>query len=176
MPIKLVKNASSQFANEVELRKQQWLEATNGFLGWVLNLDADEWFEESFIDYIDDFVKQDTIDLYCFRLYDMWDEDHYREDEYWQAHFLYRPFLARVRSTFQPVWKETPQHCGRFPENIFQLTHSLSTIRVKHLGWAKEKDRLEKYERYKLLDPNSLYGNEKQYESILDKNPRLKQW
>lgn len=176
MPIKLVKNASSQFANEVELRKQQWLEATNGFLGWVLNLDADEWFEESFIDYIDDFVKQDTIDLYCFRLYDMWDEDHYREDEYWQAHFLYRPFLARVESTFQPVWKETPQHCGRFPENIFQLTHSLSTIRVKHLGWAKEKDRLEKYERYKLLDPNSLYGNEKQYESILDKNPRLKQW
>ena len=27
----------------------------------------------------------------------MWNETHYREDEYWNAHSVYRPFLMRYQ-------------------------------------------------------------------------------
>ncbi|MDQ0270597.1 glycosyltransferase family 2 protein [Cytobacillus purgationiresistens] len=176
IPIHIIRNDTSKFSNEVELRKQQWEETVNTNPEWILNLDADEMFESQFSQYIELLLQHEGIDLYCFRLYDMWDDAHYREDSLWFAHQIYRPFLVRYRPDFECEWKETAQHCGRFPENIFKLSHSLSTLRVKHFGWAKYEDRLNKYERYMKLDPNAHFGMEAQYDSILDKDPNLIRW
>ena len=57
-----------------------------------------------------------------------------RKDPLWQAHTVYRPFLIRYREDFAYKWKEAPQHCGRFPANIFELQHELSNLRLKHFG------------------------------------------
>ncbi|MBQ4870385.1 glycosyltransferase family 2 protein [Priestia megaterium] len=176
VPYKIIRNEDSKFSNEVELRKQQWEETVNTEPNWILNMDADEIFEDKFDRDIQHLLTQGDYDLYSFRLYDFWNDTHYRQDDYWRSHFYYRPFLVRYRDDFSYTWKETPQHCGRFPNNIFQLPNSISNLRVKHYGWSKLEYRLEKYKRYLTLDPHGQYGMKGQYDSILDENPNLIKW
>lgn len=176
IPLTIISNEHSRFHNEVELRKQQWEETIKVHPEWILNLDADEVFEARFAEEIGEMVSSKDVDVYCFRLYDFWNKHQYREDEYWSAHTNYRPFLVRYRSDFQYTWKDTPQHCGRFPENIFSLSCSISPLRLKHYGWASRETREAKYERYLRLDPQAEYGWKEQYESILDEKPRLIEW
>ncbi|MWC29467.1 glycosyltransferase [Paenibacillus sp. MMS18-CY102] len=176
IPVRLIRNARSRFGNEIELRKQQWAETVASQPEWILCLDADEQFEERFAADVHALLAQQDTDMYCFRLYDLWDASHYREDFYWRAHDTYRPFLLRYRPDFTYEWQETPQHCGRLPINIFQLPNQVSQLRLKHYGWSNPKDRQAKYERYMRLDPDGRYGWREQYESILDAQPRLIQW
>lgn len=176
IPLNLVRNETSKFSNEIELRKQQWSETLKTNPEWIINLDADEIFEDRFSDEIPHLLARQDVDVYCFRLFDFWNDTHYRDDPQWQAHTIYRPFLIRYRKDFAYKWKETPQHCGRFPVNIFEQKHELSNLRLKHLGWAKQEDRINKFNRYQLLDPDGIYGNQAQYQSILDPSPNLIPW
>ncbi len=176
IPVHIIQNDKSMFASEVELRKRQWRETIKTNPDWILNLDADEMLEDDFWDEAQKLINKQNYDLYCFRLYDMWNETHYREDKYWHAHNIYRPFLMRYQPDFNYVWHETPQHCGRFPVNIFSFPQYASEFRVKHFGWATPEDRVEKYKRYQFLDPDAIYGIREQYDSILDTNPNLIKW
>jgi hypothetical protein len=106
----------------------------------------------------------------------MWDKTHYREDKYWNAHRVYRPFLMRYQRGFHYTWNEISQHCGRFPVNTFLFPKAESEFRVKHLGWARQEDRVEKHIRYQRLDPDAIYGIKEQYDSIMDSNPSLVGW
>lgn len=176
IPTVLIKNKSSKFSNEINLRRQQWEETIKTRPDWIVILDADEIFENRFKDHVLELIKNPNIDVYTFRLYDFWDETHYREDQFWNAHYRYRPFLIRYKPDFQYHWHEIPQHCGRHPYNILNLPSATSDLRLKHYGWAIEADRKAKYQRYKLLDPDAKYGWKEQYESILDPNPNLIEW
>ena len=176
MPLHIIQNEQSMFANEVELRKKQWSETIKTNPDWILNLDADEILEDSFWDNVENLINRRDIDLYLFRLYDMWNEIHYREDKYWNAHSIYRPFLMRYQPHFNYAWKDTPQHCGRFPINALLLPKTTSEFRVKHFGWATKIDRAAKYKRYQQLDPDAMYGSREQYDSIMDTNPNLIKW
>lgn len=176
IPLHLIQNPVSRFSNESELRRQQWDAVAATRPEWILNLDGDEVFEARFAEEVGFLLRTESCDLFCFRLYDFWDDDRYREDMYWQAHHSYRPFLIRYREDFTYLWNDLPQHCGRLPENIFELPHQLSNLRLKHLGWSKPEFRLEKYLRYMVLDPDGRYGWKEQYQSILDQNPRLVPW
>jgi glycosyltransferase involved in cell wall biosynthesis len=172
----IIRNPISRFSNEVELRKQQWRETIALEPEWILNLDADEFFENRFKTEVQRLINNQDADLYYFRLYDFWNETHYREDQYWQAHSIYRPFLLRYQKDFIAEWQDTPQHCGRFPKNIASLSYAFSDLRLKHMGWSNPMDRLAKYERYLKLDPEARWGSQKQYDSILDPNPNLVEW
>lgn len=176
VPLKVIRNKQSLFSNEVELRKLQFEETIKTNPDWILVLDADQIFEDRFKDEIKKLIANDKVDAYYFRLYDFWGETHYRDDQYWSAHNTYRPFLIRYKPEIDYVWKETPQHCGHFPKNIYEFAHANSDLRLKHYGWAKEENRLAKYERYQKLDPGAKYGWKEQYDSILDKNPKLAEW
>lgn len=176
IPLHIIKNEKSMFVNEVELRKKQWGETIKTNPDWILNLDADEIIEDGFWNKALKLVNDKKYDIYSFRLYDMWDETHYREDEFWHAHDIYRPFLMRYQPKFNYKWNAAPQHCGRFPVNTFLLPAATTEFRIKHFGWAKSKDRIEKLKRYQLLDPGSLYGMQAQYDSIMDINPCLLMW
>lgn len=175
IPLVLVQNPVSRFSDEVSLRKQQWEETLSTNPEWILNLDADEVLTPDFGVLRDELLSGLEEAIY-FRLYDMWSETAYREDVYWQAHMYYRPFLVKYRPGMFYEWKETPQHCGRFPLSIQHLPYACHTPRVKHYGWAREEDRVRKYERYQTLDPEARYGWKEQYESILDAEPRLIPW
>lgn len=176
IPHQIVVNPAAGFHNEVALRKQLWDMAAATNPTWILILDADETFEDKMSELIPQLLRNPAADVYYFRLYDMWNETHYREDTYWQAHRYYRPFLLRYQSDYAYVWQETPQHCGRFPLNIGNLRSSWCQLRIKHWGWARAGDRLEKFYRYKKLDPHAQYGIKEQYQSILDPQPTLVPW
>ncbi len=177
IPLHLVKNSISKFGNEIALRKQQWEETIRTNPEWIINLDADEMFENRFKQDVKNLVAIPNVDGYCFRLFDFWSETHYRSDRYWCAHQNYQwLFLIRYHPQSTPFqWRETQQHCGRFPILPLQCLKK-STLRIKHFGWAKPEDRLTKYNRYKKLDPDAKYGWKEQYESILDTNPNLIEW
>lgn len=176
IPHTIVSNKTSGFHNEINLRKQQWELTIKTNPEWILCLDADEIFEDKFKYEIKNLIDQPYYDYFSFRLYDFWDENHYREDNYWKAHSNYRTFLVRYQPAFKYIWQETSQHCGRLPINIYKLPGAISRMRIKHYGWAKEEDRKEKYERYMKLDREGKNGDLDQYKSILDKEPNLIEW
>lgn len=177
LPLTLHSNQEPRFYNEILLRKQLWDMAKNTPSEWIIILDADEMFEEDGPKQLRELLGHASdIDYISFRLFDLWTENHYREDLYWQAHKWYRPFIVRNITGFQAEWQETPQHCGRFPVNITDLRGRTSPLRIKHLGWVRPQDRLAKYYRYKQLDPNGIYGVLEQYRSILDPSPNLIEW
>lgn len=172
----LIHNDRSKFSNEVTLRKQQWEETIKTNPDWILNIDADQIFEIKMRDEINNLINQDQIDVFYFRLYDFWNETHYRDDHYWCGHKSYTPFLIRYRKDFVQRWRETPQHCGRFPQSCMELPGACNAMRIKHYGWANVEDRAAKYYRYMQLDPGGKYGWQAQYDSILDPNPNLVEW
>ncbi len=176
IPLTIVSNPEAGFHNEIALRKQLWELAVATNPDWILILDADEIFEERAIEVLPALACDPNVFCYYFRLYDMWDEHFYREDPYWCAHQSYRPFMVRYVPGFPYQWRETPLHCGRFPINLGELNGRTSDLRIKHLGWMKPEDRLQKYYRYKQLDPESKFGIKEQYESILDPRPHLVSW
>lgn len=176
IPHKIIKNKQSGFHNEWQLRSRQWAETVAVNPDWILFLDADEIFEEKFKTGVKELIKNNACDVYLFRLYDFWDAEHYREDDLWQAHKLYRPFMLRYHNDAHYTFKQTAQHCGRMPANVFDFPYELSNYRLKHFGWAKKSDRIEKYNRYLSFDPDGIYGSLAQYHSILDPDPKLKKW
>ncbi|MGB9791644.1 MAG: glycosyltransferase [Thermacetogeniaceae bacterium] len=176
VPLTIVSNKEPMFHNEVALRKQLWELVVSTKPQWILILDADEMFEERAVSEIRRLLADASFDVLAFRLYDMWDEHNYRDDEFWRAHLSYRPFIVRYIPGFCYEWRETPVHCGRFPKNITELRAATSELRVKHLGWIKPSDRLAKYRRYKEADPFGRYGSREQYLSILDPKPKLSPW
>ena len=176
LPVTIVSNPEPGFSNEVQLRRQLWELVVSTSPDWILCLDADEQFEDRAVSCLRQIVAQTAVDTYCFRLYDFWDEDHYREDEYWRAHETYRPFLVRYQPRFSYVWQDKPLHCGRLPSNVTLLPTAVSDLRVKHFGWASEEDRRRKYARYMAADPDGEYGVLAHYQTILDPAPKLRRW
>jgi len=172
-PHTIIKNKKSMFKHEYRLRMKQWKETLKLNPGWILSLDADEILEDSFKDIVKYLISVDDIDVYNFRLFDMWNEKQYREDEYWDAHNRHMTFMLRYQPKFKYKFKKTNQHCGRLPCNLFKLKNADIDVRIKHFGWARESDRKAKYDRYKQLDKGAKCGNAGQYESILDQNPNL---
>lgn len=176
-PLKLIRNPEPLFEkNESTLRQWLWNETLETQPDWILCLDADELFEDKALNEIKKLINQPDFDYYSFRIYDFWDESHYREEPLWSAHFRYYVLLVRYQPHFKYVWSENPLHCGRFPSNITLLPGIQSPLRVKHLGWMNPHDRLKKYLRYMKLDPDGTWGVKEQYESILESFPRLIRW
>ncbi len=175
IPLRLIRNKESLFSEEARLRRQQWEETLKVDPVWILALDADEVFEHRAASVLPALAADPTADSYFFRLYDFWNECSYRSDRCWSAHETYRPFMVRVRPGMRVQWNDMAQHCGRFPA-IECHQPKRSNLRLKHYGWAREEERLAKYERYRRLDPEAKYGWKEQYDSILDPNPNLVCW
>ncbi len=176
IPFTIIELEESLFKTENRLRQIQWEETIKTKPDWILTLDADELFENRVLSEIRPIINQNRFDVMYFRLYDFWNQDHFREDDYWQAHNSYRPLLVRYIPDQKYIWQDTPLHCGRLPANIQELPGAASNLRVKHLGWSKPEDRELKYRRYLDLDPEGQYGIMEQYQSILDPQPRLVKW
>ncbi|MFV9510025.1 glycosyltransferase [Tepidibacillus sp. LV47] len=166
------------YENEIELRKRLYQLVLSRNPDWFMIVDADEIFDQASREKFEKLMNQNEVDVWGFKLYDMWDETHYRSDEYWRAHEYSTLMLVRNIRGFQPEWRETPIHCGRLPSNLWSLrTKSTELMKIKHYGWADPEDRKKKYERYMKYDPKGEYrGNIEQYLSILDEKPNLVSW
>lgn len=173
IPLKLVQNRESKFHNEFELRKQQWDETVATHPDWILNLDADEILQDNCAQGLRVVAQQTRYRYVGFNLYDMWDEHRYRDDPLWTAHKRSWGFMFRYTPFFNYSWQQTAQHCGRFPRNLDFFKLARCDLRVKHMGWSREEDRLAKWKRYMELDPQGRFGSLPQYQSILDPTPHL---
>ena len=173
-PHVIIKNKKSMFHKEYKLRMKQWKETLKLNPGWILTLDADEVPCESFAENIKKLIQIDNVDVFNFKLYDMWNETDYREDQYWQLHNRFMTRLLRYQPKFKYKFKKTNQHCGTFPKNINMLTNANVDVKIKHYGWATPEIREAKYNRYMKLDKDGKFGEMNQYKSILDPNPTLK--
>ncbi|MDR3587858.1 MAG: glycosyltransferase family 2 protein [Desulfosporosinus sp.] len=177
LPTYFHRNPCLDFSNEVLYRKMLYQKVLERGPDWLMVLDADEIFRPASRKAFETLMDQQRVDVWGFRLYDMWNDLDYRADCFWKAHDNYFDMLVRVIPDFKPIWREVPQHCGRLPVNIAMLRRSgTDHLRIKHYGWSKLEDRLQKYTRYKLYDPEGKYGNLGQYESILDPFPNLIKW
>lgn len=176
VPHRVVSLGRSQFHDEHRLRRLQWELARAQRPDWILCLDADEMFESRMAQALRGLVDQDRFDAIAFRLFDFWDQDHYRDDALWRAHRTFRPFLVRLLPTLADEFHRRAQHCGRWPLGVDGLRTTTSPVRLKHLGWSRADDRVRKFERYRQLDPDGQHGSLAQYASILDPSPHLVRW
>lgn len=180
VPLTIIQNHTQEFEkSEAGLRQLQWETAISSGSDWILGLDADEVPEKKFGKLIKAMINNENAEAYSFRLYDFWDQNHYREDRYWCAHlkstFI---FLIKYIPTKLYTWSKKNLHCGRWPLEIYshKIKISHTNLRIKHLGWANPNDRINKYNRYMRLDPKGEFGCLAQYRSILNKKPNLKKW
>lgn len=170
-------NYYGHFSNEIVLRKNLYAKILERKPDWFMVIDADEVYSGARREIFDQLMEQSEVDVWGFRLYDLWDEQHYRADALWKAHEYYTPMLARYIKDFKPIWRETPQHCGRLPQNVWSLRNSgTDLMKIKHFGWICRADRLRKYKRYMENDPEGKYGSLEQYKSIVDPCPNLVRW
>ncbi len=173
IPHRVITLDQSLFGQEHRLRRLQWEHTLAADPDWILNLDADEQFEDAIRPMIRSLVDQTEVDAVLFRLYDMWNATQYRSDENWRSHAVHRPLLVRPVPGMEVSWPERAQHAGRFPPSVSELDYWTCSVRLRHLGWADPADRRAKHERYRQLDPRGEWGSASHYASILDPNPTL---
>ncbi len=144
---------------------------------WIICLDADELLIYEHIAYIKYIMNSlsNQINGIAFKLYDMWNNDYYRQDEFWRAHFYHWAMAIRYDKSLNYQWSNKKLHCGRFPLNSAPRTLP-TMIPIKHMGWSTQEDRIKKYNRYMEVDPEGKEGILGQYKSILDKNPNLQKF
>lgn len=159
---------------ESTVREAAWKWALEARPDWILALDADEIIEEP--ERLRALIEQDTVDVWGFRRYDMWDPYHYRDDALWTGHHRLWPLLVRVFPGYPYKWSARALHASRVPENLGRFVFSASDVRIKHLGWMRPEDRVIRYQRYMEYDSKGEWGSKEQYESILDPNPNLSPW
>jgi len=178
----VTKDKSTWETDELSLRKDLWRMATeiaeDG--DWFLCLDADETFDApGMIPDIIEFTenqKNGEFDGLSFPLYDMWDEENYRDDELWTAHYRSWVMLVKYHADRDYYWFERPLHCGRLPLNACNLMAVTNQVKIQHWGWSKPEDRQAKYDRYMRTDPDGLHGSLDQYLSIMDPDPQLRRF
>lgn len=165
------------FANEVTLRKMLYAKVLLRRPDWLIIIDADEVYHPASREAFQALMSRTDVDIWGFRLYDMWDANHYRSDRLWLAHEIHTYMMMRVMPEFVPRWLEIPQHCGRLPDNYRSLRlQGTDQIRIKHYGWTRPEDRVKKYERNMSHDAEGKYGVWEAYQSILDPTPHLVKW
>lgn len=173
VPLSLYVNSEHQFGNEIIVRKQLWEKTISVESQWYLFLDADELFNENHLELIRPFLPNIKHGCMGVRFFDMWSETHYRYDPLWHPNDFHSAFFVRHYPDFPYKWMERAHHTGRIPFNAVDMGIFNSEIQVKHMGWAKQEDRIVKYHRYMEYDPKGEYGSLAQYQSILDPHPNL---
>lgn len=161
------------WGNESPARQQLWdfaLEYATEPDDWVLICDADMELRGD----VRALCQSTAVNSWCFVLYDLWSETEYREDQYWQGHLNYRPWLfAPNRIPFQAEWSDRGLHTGHCPSN-FPLSAAFAPISdhyFLHLAYSTPRLRAEKFAQY-MSKQDQLSPFEVQHAaSILDLDP-----
>ncbi|MCF6095521.1 glycosyltransferase family 2 protein [Thermovorax subterraneus] len=139
--------------NEAALRSKLWDLTVEQNPDWIVALDADEMFEDRIIDEAEFLINQDYYDAVYFRVFDFWASNtHYRIDGGWNPWVKFQLFLVRYNPNLSYTWPQREIHCGRFPSPCQDFIPYYSDIRLKHFGWADEKEHYKKYLFYREKD------------------------
>lgn len=165
--------------NEGELRQLAWDNLKNhASVGdWVLAIDCDEKLYHT----NDKFSFRELLSLPQYSVmnivfYHMWNENQYRVDKEWRPNNSSRLFRYFPSGTFN----RRKLACGSEPEYVQKLVNSRkyllnSGLVMQHLGYMRDEDKLNKYDRYSKLDGGNFHAK-KHIESIIDEKPKLRDW
>jgi hypothetical protein len=143
---------SRMWGNESAARQQLWnfaLEYATEPDDWVLICDADMELHGD----PRPLCETREVNAWSFVLFDMWSETEYRQDQFWQGHLNYRPWLfapRRVPEDFKPEWPDRGLHVGHFPPNM-PLMMGLAPLNEYfwlHWAYSSVKLRAEKKAQY----------------------------
>ena len=118
----------------------------------------------------------EDVDAIAFRLFDMWSENAYREDNLWQGHFHPRIWAARSEILQKASeWPSRGIHCGHFhlnfqPRRVILAPEDYSLL---HYAYANYQDRVEKSWRYQSQFDQMSEQEIAHAKSILDLTPTL---
>lgn len=139
------------WGNEASARAELWdfaLEHCPDKNSWLLVLDGDMLLHG------DPRPLMQTRDLsgWAWPLFDVWDEKHYREDQFWRGHQFARVwFIAprRVPDGWQADWSQRGIHPGHLPQNL-PLVVGLAPpdIYWLHMAFSQPRLREEKHRQY----------------------------
>lgn len=164
--------------NEGNLRSNAWrnLEKFAKEGDWVVAIDCDEMlYQDKDLD-LKHVLDQSPYDVVNVRFYHMWNETQYRVDKLWAPNNSSRIFRYRDHGTFF----DKKLACGSEPtyvvEWVRQRNYFLhSGLIMQHLGYARDEDKVSKYNRYISIDKGEFH-NLQHIESIMDTNFVLVNW
>lgn len=141
---------------------------------WVLAIDCDEklygyeHLSKSLLD-----SRMGAVGVF---FYHMWTPTQYRVDKAWRPDHQYRLFRYLPDGEF----RNKRLACGSTPTYVDEFVRSGRAVldpqlRMQHLGYMRDDDKLAKYDRYMALD-GGRYHSLRHLESIVDPNPTLVKW
>jgi glycosyltransferase involved in cell wall biosynthesis len=161
--------------HEGQLRSLAWehLESYAKPGDWILAIDADEML---YAPNLRQWMDQNSYDVLGIEFYHMWNETQYRVDKLWAPVTSSRLFRYYPGGEFA----QRQLACGSEPTYVQTLiqqhrTYWQTGFRMKHLGYARDMDKVAKYQRYMELD-GGVFHNRNHLESILDSHPTLIDW
>lgn len=163
--------------NEAELRQYLWDLTALHNPDWILALDADEIFEERAIAELPKLLDQADYHAVAFRIFDFWKSTtHIRVDGAWNPWNRFSPLLVRYNPSLPSQWMNQAIHCGRFPLAYRDRVTFYSPLRIRHMGWARSDDHLQKYLFYRDRDL-AVYGKVQAHtESVLAAKIAVEPW
>jgi hypothetical protein len=158
------------FGAEWQARKALWRLAADG-ADWVLHLDADQTVSCD----PRPFLKPVQS---CFRVYDLWGENVYREDAWWTGHLRCWWPAVHVPSLppgFVDEWPERGWHSGHVPMNTpgprNPVPHECAVL---HYAFVDQPGREQAAAKYEALAPHLTQAERFHAKTILAPRPVTK--
>jgi glycosyltransferase involved in cell wall biosynthesis len=141
---------------------------------WILAIDCDEMLYGQAA--LPSLLNQSRFDVLGITFYHMWNDTQFRVDKLWAPVTSSRLFRFYTGGEF----RKSKLACGSEPEYVQELMRRgrfmpNTPLRMKHLGYVFDDDKVVKHNRYMELDGGSFH-NLAHLESILDSHPTLVDW
>lgn len=140
---------------------------------WILAIDADEMLYEDQPGMLRE-VTQQSYEVVNIWFYHMWNENAFRVDGGWRPHGSTRLFKYRPGGSF----RDRALACGSEPEYVsmsvrFKGLYLINSgLKMKHLSYIKDEDKITKYERYTQIDGGAFHAGS-HIQSIMDPPERV---
>lgn len=164
--------------HEGKLRAFAWgnLEKFANMGDWVVAIDCDEMLHHVDGEDLRSVLAKSAHDVVNVRFYHMWNDKQYRVDKLWAPNNSTRIFRYMTNGGF--LNRELA--CGSEPTYVVEWYRQRnywlnSGLIMQHLGYIKDQDKIDKYNRYSQIDGGKFH-NLNHINSILDKDPVLIDW
>lgn len=163
--------------NEAALRQQSFDNLANHAKegDWILAIDADEivWSTERSLHHLILTASKDVMGL---EFVNMWNPTQYRTDKFWKPMTCTKLFRYRKGGMI----RDQKLACGSEPTYVGEEVkrgrwHSNVGLKIQHWGYARDEDKIAKYNRYMEID-GGRYHSGQHLRSIMDKEVDLADW
>ncbi len=140
---------------------------------WVVSIDCDEIIHAPLN--LIELLEQSQKSVVVATFFHMWNETQFRVDKAWKPD--QQPRLFRYFKEGHIMRKALA--CGQYPTYVRQMMRDGNVadlgIRMQHMGYASDDDKLSKFEKYMRIDGGKFHSL-RHLESIVDEDPVLVDW